>query len=411
MIKRMLLSVLCISFSCFLFAQETTSQILGTVSDGATGLAGATVVALHVPTGTKYTTTTRKDGRFNLAGLRIGGPYTLTVTFVGYKQEKQEDISLSIGQDFTSDFTMKVDSKELTEVTVSGTRQNKVFNNSRTGSQEIISRAQLEQLPTVGRSIADFTRLEPTANGLSFSGVTASYNNITVDGADFNNSFGLSGTLGGQANAQPISLDAIDQIQVNVSPYDVRQGGFTGAGVNSVTKSGTNQFRGSIYTYLKGPGTQGYKVDNNVIAKTPFSYNILGGSFGGAIIKNKLFFFISAEQDLQSAPATGVIASDGTHPPVAGVVSQANADTLKALASYLKNTYNYDPGGFQGYNFKTNSYKINLRIDWNINDYNTLSVKYNYLKSYADQFASTSRPGSTNGQVTGGQPGTFAMPF
>ncbi len=411
MIKRLLLSALCICISYFLFAQETTSQILGTVTDNVTGLAGASVVALHVPTGTRYSTTTRKDGRFNLAGLRIGGPYTLIITHVGFKQEQQEGITLSIGQDFTADFTLKPDVKELTEVTISGTRQNKIFNTSHTGSQEIISRQQLEQLPTVGRSIADFTRLEPTANGLSFSGVTASYNNITVDGADFNNSFGLSGTLGGQANAQPIALDAVDQIQVNVSPYDVRQGGFTGAGVNSVTKSGTNQFKGSIYTYLKGPGTQGYKVENNVIAKTPFSYNILGGSLGGAIIKNKLFFFINAEQDLQSAPATGVIASDANHPPVAGIVSQANADTLAALASYLKNTYNYNPGSFQGYSFKTNSYKINARIDLNINDYNTLSVKYNYLKSYADQFASTSRPGSTNGQVTGGQPGTFAMPF
>jgi hypothetical protein len=307
---------------------------------------------------------------------------------------------------------MTPESKQLTEVIVTATTpQSKVFNSSRTGSEEIITRSQIEQLPTVGRSISDFTRLEPTANGLSFSGVTASYNNITVDGADFNNSFGLSGTLGGQANAQPIALDAIDQIQVNISPYDVRQGGFTGAGVNSVTKSGTNQWKGSVYTYLKGPGTQGYKVENNVIAKTPFSFNILGGSLGGAIIKDKLFFFINAEQDLQSQPATGVIPSDANHPPVAGIVSQANADTLNALASYLKSTYNYSPGGFQGYNFKTNSYKINARIDLNINDQNKLSFKYNYLKSYADQFASTSRPGSTNGQVTGGQPGTFAMPF
>ena len=393
----------------FLFSQETTSQILGTVSDGKAGLGGATVVALHTPTGTKYTTTTRKDGRFNLAGLRVGGPYTVTITFVGFKEEKQQDISLSIGQDYTADFTLKAEAKELSEVVVTTSRQNKVFNSSRTGAQEIITRSQIERLPTVTRAVSDFARLEPSANGLSFGGVTSSYNNITVDGADFNNSFGLSGTLGGQAGAQPIALDAIDQIQVNISPYDVRQGGFTGGGVNSVTKSGTNKFAGSVYYVGRTPGTIGYKVENTTVPRTPFSFGILGASLGGALIKNKLFFFINAEQDLQSAPATGLVASDATHSPVAGVVSQANADTLKALASFLKSTYGYDPGAFEGYSFKTNSYKINAKIDYNINNSNTLTLKYNYLKSYADQFASTSRPGS--GQITGGQPGTFSMPF
>ncbi|HEY5406087.1 MAG TPA: TonB-dependent receptor [Ginsengibacter sp.] len=396
-------------FSATSFAQETTSQILGTVTDGIEGLSGATVVALHVPTGTKYSTTTRKDGRFNLPGLRIGGPYVLTITYVGYKQEKQENISLTIGQDFVADFSLTPESKQLTEVVVAADRQNKIFNSSRTGSQIIISRDQIERLPTVSRAISDFARLEPSANGLSFGGITSSYNNITVDGADFNNSFGLSGTLGGQANAQPISLDAIDQIQVNISPYDVREGGFTGGGVNAVTKSGTNKFSGSIYTSLRGPGTEGYKVENTKVPKTPFNYNIYGASLGGPIIKNKLFFFINAEEDLISAPATGVIASDASHSPVPGIVSQANADTLNALASFLKNTYNYSPGSFQGYNFKTNSYKVNARIDFNINNNNTFSLKYNYLKSYADQFASNSRPGS--GQITGGQPGTFAMPY
>jgi hypothetical protein len=391
------------------FAQETTSQILGLVSDGKAGLPGATVIALHTPTGTKYTTTTRKDGRYNLPGLRVGGPYTITVSYVGYKPEKQDSIILTVGQDFAGDFVLKPESQQLTEVVITGSAQNKIFNNSRTGSQEIISRAQMQQLPTINRSITDFTKLEPTSNGLSFSGTSSSYNNITVDGADFNNSFGLSGTLGGQANAQPIALDAIDQIQVNVSPYDVRQGGFTGAGVNTVTRSGTNQFRGTIYDYTKGPGTQGYKVENNTIGRTPFTFNTLGGSLGGPIIKDKLFFFINAEEDLQSAPATSVIASSSTIAPSPGVVSQANSDTLTALATYLKSQYNYDPGSFQAYSFKTNSYKINARVDWNINEKNVLTIKYNYLKSYADQFASTSRPGS--GQVTGGQPGTFAMPY
>ena len=409
MIKRLLLSAIIFCSVLYSFGQETTSQLLGTVTDGATALSGATVTALHIPTGTSYTTTTRKDGRFNLPNVRVGGPYLLTVSYVGFKEEKIENITLVVGQDYVADVKMIAQAKELSAVSVSAGRQNKVFNNNRTGAQEIITRQQIERLPTISRSIQDFAKLEPTSNGLSFAGTNPGLNNITVDGADFNNSFGLSSTLGGQANAQPIALDAIDQIQVNVAPYDVRQGGFTGAGVNSVTRSGTNQLRATVYDYIKGPGTIGYKVEDARVPKTPFTYNIVGASIGGAIIKNKLFFFINGEQNLQSAPATGVLASDASHPAQSGVYSQANADSLTLIRNYLKSNYNYDPGSFAPSTFKTNSYKVNARLDFNIDRYNTLTLKYNYLKSYADQFASTSRPGS--GQVTGGQPGNTSIPF
>ena len=417
MIRQFLLTTLFAISSYLLFSQETTSQILGTVSDGKAGLSGATVVALHTPTGTKYTTTTRKDGRFNLPGLRIGGPYILTVTYVGFKEEKQENITLVLGQDFTSDFSLVPESKELTTVTVSATRQNKIFNNSHTGSQEIITRGQIEQLPTINRSISDFTKLEPTANGTSFGtsfgGRSAQYNNITVDGANFNNGFGLSSTLGGQTGAQPISLEAIDQVQVNVSPYDVRQGGFTGAGVNAVTKSGTNTFKGSVYTYLKGPGTQGYKVEDAVIARSPFSFYTRGASLGGPIIKNKLFFFVNYEAVKQTAPAYTVVASGGPQnlAPSAGVVSQANYDTLTALASFLKSKFNYDPGSFQGYSFSSSSKKITARIDWNIDHKNTLTLKYNYLRSYSEQPQSTSRAGAGFVKGPASQNYTYGLPF
>ena len=416
MIKRLLLSAITILTVFYTFAQETTSQIQGTIlTDAKQGLGGATVVALHTPTGTKYSTSTRKDGHYNLPGLRVGGPYTLTVSYVGFKEEKQENITLILGQDFYGDFTMVPDAKELQATVVSAARQNKIFNNSHTGTQEIITRAQLEQLPTVSRSLQDFTRLDPTATSssgsISFAGTNPGENNITVDGADFNNSFGLSGTLGGQASAQPIALDAIDQIQVNISPYDVRQGGFTGAGVNSVTRQGTNKLRVTVYDFTKGPGTQGYKVEDAVVVKSPFKFNVIGGSVGGAIIPNKLFFFVNAEQDLQNAPATPFIASDANHPVTPGSVSQVSADSLNLLSQYLQNTYKYNPGAYQGYNFKTNSYKVNARIDFNINSANVLTVKYNYLKSYADQPASTSRSLGGNGFITGGQPGNQSMPF
>jgi outer membrane receptor for ferrienterochelin and colicin len=392
-------------------SQETTSEIQGTVFDkGQQPLPGATIVAIHQPTGTKYVTTSRKNGQFNLANIRIGGPYTLTTSFVGFTEGRQEEVFLSLGTAFKVDFLLEPNTTSLNEVVVTSSKSDKVFNSGRTGQQEIVTRTQIERLPTINRSLQDFTKLEPTSNGLSFGGRSSQYNNVTVDGANFNNSFGLSPTLGGQTGSQPISLDAIEQIQVNVSPYDVRQGGFSGAGINTVTRSGTNQFKGSVYFYNKNENYQGYKVANARVTKTPIDFSLRGFSVGGPIIKNKVFFFISGEQVRQELPATSFIASDASHPIAAGSVSVANADTLRELASFLQSKFGYDAGGFQGYNLKTQSDKITAKIDWNINDKNTLTLKYNYLKSSSDQFASTSRNGFS-GFVSGGQPGNFSMPF
>jgi hypothetical protein len=388
------------------FAQETTSDIIGVVTDNGNAIGGATITALHVPTGTKYVTTSRKDGRYNLPNLKIGGPYTITVSFVGFKAEPQENVSLLLGQEYKADFALVADSKSLTEVVVSAVSQNKIFNNSRTGSQEIISRSQIERLPTINRSLQDFTKLTPSANGLSFGGRNGAYNNITVDGANFNNAFGLSGTLGGQTNSQPISLDAIEQIQVNISPFDVRQGGFSGAGVNSVTRSGTNQVKGTVYTYLKGPGTQGYNVRTAEIPKQQFDYSLSGFAFGGALVKNKVFYFVSAEQERVTTPATSYIASDANNQPNPASVSLANADTLNKLKQFLVDTYGYNPGLYQGYSYKTKSDKLTAKIDWNINTKNTFTIKYNYLKSSREIAASNSgAPGGNR------QPGATSLPF
>ena len=418
MIKRLLLSALTLLCVFFTFAQETTSEIQGRVTDGGNGLAGATVVAIHLPTSTRYATTTRKDGRYNFPNVRVGGPYTVTVSYVGFKEEKQENITLLLGQEYKADFSLISESKQLTEVVVAASRQSKVFNNNHTGSQEIINRTQIERLPSINRSLQDFAKLEPTAAstsfGQSFGGRSSQYNNLTVDGANFNNSFGLSGTLGGQTGSQPISIEAIEQIQVSVSPYDVTQGGFTGAGINSVTRSGTNQFKGSVYTQMKGAGTQGYKVGNVTVPKTPISFNLRGFTIGGPILKDKIFFFLSGEQVRQELPATSFIASDASHPAASGSVSKASVDSLNAVASLL-NQYagGYNPGSYQGYNFKTRSDKITAKIDFNLNKNNTLTVKYNYLKSYADQFPSGSRPNNGTSLVTSGSGASnnTAMPF
>ncbi|MEO5647143.1 MAG: TonB-dependent receptor, partial [Chitinophagaceae bacterium] len=407
LINRFLLSFLCLLITTFLVAQETTSEIQGTVSDGASaGLVGATVSATHLPTGSKYSTTTRKEGRFNLPNLRVGGPYEINVSFVGFKEKKQENVTLLLGQDFKADFIMDAIVKDLAMVTITTSRQDKVFNTSRTGSQEVISRTQIERLPTINRSLQDFTKLTPSANGLSFGGRNNLYNNVTVDGANFNNAFGLSSTLGGQTNSQPISLDAIEQIQVNISPYDVRQGGFSGAGINSVTRSGTNQFRGSIYTYLRNPELQGYNVKTNKITKPSFDYNQRGATIGGPIIKNKLFFFVSGEQERISQPATTLLANKPNQTAIPGVISQAVADTLDALKGFLMQKFGYNPGQYQNYNYRTESDKLTARIDWNINTSNTFTLKYNYLKSLRDINASNS--GAPNGNR---QPSNNGLPF
>ncbi len=387
-------------------AQETTSEILGSVTDGTSPLAGATVTALHTPTGTTYSTTTRKDGGYNLANVRVGGPYRVTSSFVGFTEEKQDSINLVLGQAYTANFILGRATSNLMEIVVSAGIQNKVFNNNRTGSQEIITRAQMDRLPTINRSLQDFTRLTPSSNGLSFGGRSSSYNNVTVDGAQFNNAFGLSGTLGGQTNSQPISLDAIEQIQVNIAPFDVRQGGFTGAGINTVTKSGTNNFRGTIYTYQKSPDLVGRKVKQYEIAKQSFEYDQFGAAVGGPIVRNKLFFFLSGEIERIDEPGTSLIASRSGSQGGTGNISRARAEDLNTLKQFLIDKYKYDPGQYEGYTLNTQSDKLTAKIDWNINSTNVLSVKYNYLKS------SRVVPVSNSGAPTGGRQASFdALPF
>jgi len=364
----------------------TTASVNGIVSDSKGAIPGATVTVTHIPTGTVYATVTRADGRYNLPNLRVGGPYTVKITFIGYKDFVQEGMNLSIGQDQRIDAKIEENNTNLKEVVVTGT-QGKVINSSRTGARETVNRAQIENLPTINRSLADFTKLTPSANGLNFGGRSSGFNNITVDGALFNNSFGLSGTLGGQTNSQPISLDAIDQIQVDIAPYDVRQGNFTGAGVNTVVKSGTNTFKGTVYDYIRSTGLTGYNAGDNVIAKTPFSYRQTGISVGGPIIKNKLFFFLSGEEERISQPYSSYVA---TGSGASGKVSQADAATLDQIRKFLIDNYKYDPGAYQNYDFKTFSNKLTAKLDWNIDKNNVLSAKYFYLKSYADQPPSNS---------------------
>ncbi len=389
-----------------LFAQGvTTASMNGVVKDSkGESIPGATVVATHQPSGTIYSTQTRADGRFNLPNLRIGGPYMVKVSFVGSREFIANDITLNLGQEYFLSAKLQDNTVALSEVVVTSS-QDKVFNSSRTGARETVTRTQIERLPSISRSLSDYTKLTPSANGNSFGGRSGSYNNVTVDGALFNNSFGLSGTLGGQTNSQPISLDAIEQIQVDIAPYDVRQGFFTGAGVNTVTKSGTNEFKGTGYFFFRNPDLVGYKAGSFENTRQDFTYNTRGLSIGGPIIKNKLFFFASGEQERQGSPGTNFTALTPGQ-TAGGSISQAQATDLETLKQFLITKYGYDPGAFQGYNNTTLSDKVTAKIDWNINSKNTLSAKYFYLKSQRDAVPSTS------GAIGGSRgPNLTALPF
>lgn len=412
--KKILLLFLLVSGVLFTLSNNanaqgvTTASVHGIVTDAKGIIPGATVSITHLPTGTVYSTATRADGRFNIPNLRVGGPYTFKVTFVGYKEYTEENINLTIGQDQRIDVKLEDNMAQLKEVTVRG-NGGKVINSSRTGARETVNRAQIEALPSLNRSLTDYTRLTPSSssNGLNIGGRSSTYNNITVDGALFNNSFGLSGTLGGQTSSQPISLEAIDQIQVDIAPYDVRQGNFTGAGINTVVKSGTNEFKGSVYDYFRGNGLTGFHAGTIDVPQTKNTYRQTGVSLGGPIIKNKLFFFVSGEQERISAAANSFVA---TRDGVSGAnVSQASAANLDALTAALKK-YGYDPGPYENFNYTTYSDKATVKLDWNIDKNNVLSAKYFYFKSYKDQPPSGTGANALFG-ATARNASTISLPF
>jgi hypothetical protein len=388
----------------------TTAAMSGTITDSkGAALPGATVIAVHTPTNTQYVAPTNADGRFNIQNMRVGGPYTVKITFVGFQDFNRTGINLTLAENFRLDAKLGDASTQLTEVTVTG-RQNPLINADRTGAATTIQRQQIERLPTINRSFNDFTRLTPQGSGTStqsFAGRNNLYNNLTIDGAIFNNAFGLSSTIGGQASAQPVSLDAIDQIQVSLAPYDVRQGSFTGAGINAVTRSGSNKFSASVYDYYRNQDFVGKKVGSYEAAYPNFRLNNVGFRFGGPIIKDKLFFFVNAEQEKRTDPPSGNYTATRAGVASGPQTSQANAADLDALSRFLVERYNYNPGAYENYSLRSNSYKATVKLDWNINNNNHFNIKYNYLKSYADV-----NPSSSGGSIGGSRAETaFGLPF
>jgi hypothetical protein len=375
-----------------MIGQTTTSSIRGTVKgSNSESLPGATIQVVHTPTGTKYSALSNEDGRYNILNARIGGPYKIVVTFVGYKTQEINDVNLELGKPFILDIQLQDDSQKLEEVKVT-TSSNKVFKSGKTGAETNIGRKELTTLPSISRSAEDFTRLEPTASGGSFGGRNDQYNNYSLNGAVFNNPFGLdAATPGGQTNAQPISLDAIDQIQIATAPYDVTLSGFTGASVNAVTKSGSNDFHGTAYGYYRNESLTGDKVKGEKIYVPSLEQSQAGFSIGGPIVKNKLFFFANFEIDQRSDLGSSFVANNGD--AITGINESRVLETdLIAVSNALSNlkdasgkSFGYNPGAYQGYIHNSNSNKGIIKLDWNINDNNKLAVIYNFLDASKDK--------------------------
>jgi outer membrane receptor protein involved in Fe transport len=398
LLKRIVrLVCLLLAFTVSATAQVTTSSITGTVkSSSGEVLDGATVTATHEPSGTQYTTISRKGGTFNMPGLRVGGPYTVKIEFVGFKPMVYEGIQLTLGDAYNINSTMGENIAEIAEVVVTASRRK--ISQDKTGASTNIGSRQITTLPTISRSLSDFTRLTPQANGNSFGGRDNRFNNIQVDGANLNNNFGLSSDpLPGGGN-QPISLDAFEEVSVNIAPYDVRQAGFTGAGINAVTKSGTNTFRGTVYHYLRNESFNGKRVGDTKLGPQQAQDNkIYGGALGGPIIKNKLFFFVNGEYEQRTFPGIQWSPAGGSG---IGNVSTISADTLARFSNHLRNTYGYETGPYDNFkNFQAENYKILAKIDWNINNVHKLTAKYNELSSTND--VALNAFSTPNGALTG----------
>jgi len=393
----------------------TTSSLTGTVTDASgEGLPGATIVAVHTPTGTRYGTATLSDGRYTVPNMRTGGPYTITVSFIGFEDQVFNNISLRLAEPFVLNVKLGQAATELTEVVVTGNSTRSVLNAQRTGSTTNIARQEVERLPTISRSLNDVIRLTPQASATStgaIGGGNYRQNNVTVDGADFNNNFGIGGNL--PANGSPISLDAIEEISINVTPYDIRQSGFVGSAVNAVTRSGTNEFSGSAYTFFRNENLQGNKVGSETFTKQNLDVNTYGFRIGGPIIKDKLFFFLNAEKGNTLSPGQQNIASSpsqvyGASGTASNVVRPTAAD-LDMISNYLRTTYGYETGAYQGYDFISDNTRILGRLDWNINNNHRFTIRYNQVESKNPSFVSTSR--SPLSSFSNSRTSNFALPF
>lgn len=394
--KKSILSFLLL-WSVFTFAQVTTSVVAGNVKDGSNKpIAGSTVVLVHEPSGTRYVAKTNSKGEYSLPNVRVGGPFKITVTAAGIGESEQSEIYTSLGNTSTVDITLSKNSatKSIDEVVIRATK-NPIVNSKNTGAATSISREAINRTPTVGRTVNDITKYNPYSNGRSFGGQDSRFNNFTIDGAVFNNGFGLGSQAqaGGRTGSGAISLDALEELQINIAPYDVKQSGFAGAAINAVTRSGNNNFSGSYFSFFNNDDLVGKKPFGNRINPV-FNNTTNGFRLSGPILKNKLFFFVNGEFTEGTSPALDWSAS---RPGATGNVSRTTYADLLDLKNFMLEKLNYNLGELDGFNNNSYSRKYLARIDWNINDNHKLTLRYSHHDSESDVIVSNSNSSNTAG--------------
>ena len=362
-------------------AQVTTASLGGRVVDqNGEPVIGAAIVAIHEPSGTSYGSVTNVDGLYTIQGMRTGGPYRVEVSCLGYQQVNYTDVTLSLAETFNLNAQLPESSEFLSEAVVIAAPTSKFAAVEKTGASTNISSRQMIEMPTISRSFSDMAKLSPYGgNGMNFSGSSGRSTNFTVDGANVNNNFGLTTALPGGGN--PISIDAIEEIQVVVSPYDVRQSNFIGGGINAITKSGTNTFKGTAYVYHQNEDMHGNRVDGQDLERTPESRTTYGFTLGGPIVKNKLFFFLNGEY---SSSPTEIIkwrpSQDGVEDETRQI-SRVKESDAQAMKDFLIKNYGYDPGSYNNYNKDQSNLKLLARLDWNISQKHHLALRYNYTNN------------------------------
>ena len=378
--KKAILSLALSAFALVGFGQVTTSTLSGVVkNEKQEVLVGATIHATHTPTGTQYKSVTNKNGVYVLPAVRVGGPYTIHASFVGFRKGEEKDVNTQLGVTSNVDFTLVDEKVSLKDVVVTGSRNN-LFSKDRTGASQQFTRRDLQNIPIAGaRTIDGITKYNANGNGSSFGAQDSRLNNFTIDGSQFNNSFGLgsSAQAGGRTGASAISLDALEQLQVNIAPFDIRQSGFVGAGINAVTRSGTNEIEGSYYQTQRDNSSTfvGNKANGVPVVASKFDEKVSGFRLGAPIIKNKLFIFGNYEQLERTEPGTTWF-STGSPIATGTQVSRTTYTDMTTLSQFMKDKFDYNTGAFEGYSNTNASKKFLVRVDWNINDKHKLTARY-----------------------------------